>query len=90
MHDELLEFVTTDLARGAGCVIDAKTSLFAARVLDSMCLMELVTFVEERYGIKVRPVDLIFENFDSVDNMARYVERKRAPRPAAGTRAAEA
>ncbi|MBK1643614.1 acyl carrier protein [Thiocapsa imhoffii] len=44
-------------------------------ILDSMGVMELVHFVEEAFGVKVGDDDLTPENFDSVDLLARYVER---------------
>jgi acyl carrier protein len=89
MHDEILSFIRDELLRGADAEVTVDTSLFSAQVLDSLCLMELVTFIEERAGFKVRPVDLVFENFDSVSAMIRFIERKtRAKGAPAGRDAA--
>lgn len=48
-------------------------SLFAADILDSLRLMELVTHIEKRFGIRVGAQDLIPEHFDSIDCMSRYM-----------------
>jgi acyl carrier protein len=36
-------------------------------VLDSLGLLRLVVFIQERFGIVVNDVDLVPENFDTVD-----------------------
>lgn len=53
------------------------TSLLETGVLDSLSLLKLVLFVQEKFGIGVDDVDLVPENFDSVDTIARYL-RSRA------------
>jgi acyl carrier protein len=45
-------------------------------VVDSIGVMELVTFVEEKYHVKVDDLDVTPENFDSVSRMAAYIRRK--------------
>jgi acyl carrier protein len=53
------------------------TSLLETGVLDSLSLLKLVLFVQERFGIAVDDVDLVPEHFDSVNAMCRYL-RSRA------------
>jgi acyl carrier protein len=47
-------------------------------LVDSMGIMTLVSYVEEKYGIKVEDSELVPENWDSVDRIARYVASKEA------------
>jgi len=49
------------------------TSLLDTGVLDSLGLLRLVGFVEERFGIVVDDVDLVPEHFDSVDAICAYL-----------------
>jgi acyl carrier protein len=47
--------------------------------------MDLVTFVQSSFGVRVDPEDVTPDNFDSVKRLAHYVRRKlpatsRAPR----------
>lgn len=47
-------------------------------IVDSIGVMELVSFVEENFGIQVADMDVTPENFDSVSKMAAYIRRKTA------------
>ncbi|HKI58696.1 MAG TPA: acyl carrier protein [Trueperaceae bacterium] len=48
-------------------------SLTERGVLDSMGVLELIMFIEERYGFKVPDEDTVPENLDSVDRIVGYV-----------------
>jgi len=57
---------------------DDGTDLFATGNLDSLAFVNLVTFLEERYSIKVAVDDLQPERFGSLDRIAALVlELKR-------------
>ena len=45
-------------------------------IVDSQGVMELVSFVEEAFGVAVDDMDIIPNNFDSVSKLADYVRRK--------------
>jgi acyl carrier protein len=53
------------------------TSLLETGVLDSLSLLRLVVFIQERFDIVVDDVDLVPENFDTVDAICAYL-RSRA------------
>jgi acyl carrier protein len=52
-------------------------SFLANGIIDSLGVMQLVTFVESEYGVRVADTDLIPDNFDSIARVAAYVERLR-------------
>jgi acyl carrier protein len=61
--------------------LEGDASLTGEGVLDSMGVLELIMFVEERFGFKVPDEDTLPENFDSIDRIVRYLdERVAAPR----------
>ena len=66
-------FILDDGGAGLG----ADESLTQAGVLDSMGVLELIMFVEERFKLKVPDQDMLPENFDSVRAIADYVERRK-------------
>jgi acyl carrier protein len=77
--DTILEFIrdeAVDLPRGV--TIDVDTSLFKDQLLDSMSLTNLITFLEDEFGIRVGAMDVVFENLDTVTHMLAFIERKRA------------
>jgi acyl carrier protein len=75
--DTILEFIReeADLDEGE---VDQNTSLFRDQLLDSMNLTSLIAFLEEEFAIKVKPMDIVYENLDTVNHMLAYIARKRA------------
>ena len=55
-----------------------ETSLLEEGILDSLSLLRLVVFLEERFGITVGEADLLPENFASVSTICSYL-RSREP-----------
>jgi len=59
-------------------------------IVDSTGILELLMFVEETFNVKVEDEEVLPDNFDSVDQLARYIRRKKGvAEPAAETVAAE-
>ncbi len=58
-------------------------SFLKSGIIDSTGMMELVAFVEETFGLKIADAELVPENLDSVNNLCRFVARKRATGTAA-------
>jgi acyl carrier protein len=75
---ELLKYITDNFAAGNAGAVDADTSLFQGQVLDSLNLVELITFVETRFGIKVAPSEVSIDNLDSVSRIVGFIQRKLA------------
>lgn len=53
-------------------------SLMQSGTMDSTGILELIMFLEERFGIKVADDEMIPANLDSVANVVAFIERKRA------------
>jgi acyl carrier protein len=51
-------------------------SFLEHHVLDSTGFLELVTFVEETYGVKVEEDEMIPENLDSLNSLTQFLARK--------------
>lgn len=58
-------------------------SLIDAGLIDSTGVLELVAFLEERFGIRVGDANIVPENLDSVRSIVAYVGGKRATARAA-------
>jgi acyl carrier protein len=56
--------------------IDADTELFSSALLDSIAMMSLINFVEERVGIQIPAHEVTLENFDSPVRIIAYLERR--------------
>ena len=55
---------------------DDDLRFFAAGLVNSLFAMQIVLFVEQRFGITVENEDLEMANFESVAALARLVARK--------------
>lgn len=59
-----------------GASLERNESLTETGVLDSMGVLELIMFIEERFGITVPDEDTLPENLDSVGRIVNYIERR--------------
>jgi acyl carrier protein len=74
---DIEQFILSELTQGRGITkIDPQENLLSKGIVDSHGVMELVGFLEERYGITVGDEDLSPENFESVASIEAYVQRK--------------
>lgn len=74
---EIRQFIVEVFAFGdESALVSDDTSLLESRVLDSTDVLELIVFVEGRFGIKVEDDEVVPENFDSVNKVRDFVTRK--------------
>lgn len=58
-------------------VIQDDTMLFEEGIFDSMGLLSLITFLDEELGVKTDDNDLTEENFQSINAIVAFLDRKR-------------
>jgi acyl carrier protein len=74
IHQEFLrDRPQTDLA--------SDESLIQGGIVDSLGIFLLIGFLEERFGIKVEPQDVVIENFETVGAIANLVELRSGAAP---------
>ncbi len=79
-------YISSELVQDASLLpLGNATSLLETGVLDSLSLLRLVVFIQEQFGIVVDDVDLVPENFDTVDAICAYL-RSREGASQAGSR----
>lgn len=47
-------------------------------IIDSTGILEVIFFLEETFGLAVEDDEMVPENFDSVNNIATFVNKKTA------------
>ena len=55
-----------------------QSSFLKSGIIDSTGMMELVSFVEQTFGVKLEDAELVPDNLDSIDNLVRFLGKKRA------------
>ena len=76
------EFVVENFLFGDGESLKDDTSFMEAGIIDSTGVLELIMFLEETYGVKIEDSELVPENFDNLQNVAHYLEKKLDPQSA--------
>lgn len=79
LNQELLQFVRNELASGAEAAsIDENTQLIDTGVIDSMALMRLISFVEERAAVRIPDEEVLPDNFQSIHDIQSLVDRLKS------------
>lgn len=73
------QFVSNNFYIGDPVAFTDQTSFLEHGIVDSTGILEVVTFLEDTFSIKIADEDLIPENLDSVDGIAAFVARKKRP-----------
>ncbi len=70
------EFIRKELIRGKNLSrVDDTDNLIELGVIDSLGIQLLVSYLEKTFSIAIADVDLIPENFETVDAIWSYVSR---------------
>ena len=72
----LVEFVRTNMLAGTDGPITPETRLVSDGVLDSMGLVLLAGFIEERFGVRVEDADLRAGELETVAEIVALIDRR--------------
>ena len=75
---DLRAFLTENFPLGAdGYSYAVSDSLIEVGAIDSTGVLELIEYLESRYELEIPDAEVLPENLDSIENIARYVMSKR-------------
>ncbi len=78
IREQVRKFIAENiLFSDSGFPYDDDTSFLQSGVVDSTGVMELVTYVEKEFGVTVGPQEIVPDNFDSVNNLVGFLQRKK-------------
>ncbi len=72
----IIDYISGVVAETGGAPVDSNTPLLEAGILDSINLVRLVQFLEERFKISIPDGDMGAELFESPASVAAYVQRQ--------------
>jgi acyl carrier protein len=78
MKDKIRVFIVENFLFGRANGLGDDSSFLDEGIIDSTGILELVSFLEEQYDIRVEDEELVPENLDSINNVVAYLERKTA------------
>ena len=79
METVINDYISRELVQDPALLpLADEAPLLESGILDSLSLLRLVVFLEERFGITMGDADLLPENFASVNTICAYL-RAREP-----------
>ena len=76
------EFVVENFLYGDGSRLEENTSFLDHGIVDSTGLLELVSFLDQRFEIRVEDDEMVPENLNSLGCISSYLDRKLNSRSA--------
>jgi acyl carrier protein len=74
--EQVRAFIFDNFMMGATDSLPDDTSFLGRGLLDSTGVLELVGFLEERFGIEVVDDEIVPENLDTLNAIEAYLQRK--------------
>jgi acyl carrier protein len=78
IKEDIRQFILEFLPGEKPTNLHDDTPLRTSGILDSLGMLKLVSFIEEKFGFEVEAHETGVENFDRIDDIAALIERKRA------------
>jgi acyl carrier protein len=73
IHKDIREHLINEF--GLDPSIGDDTSLFSSKMLDSMDVLRLIVFIEQRFDIKIPVFEVSLEMFDDIDSISNLIEK---------------
>ncbi len=71
--DILLAYIQQNLLKGRMTNLGKDDDLLDSGILNSLGILQLVAFIDERFGFQVPDEDVVYENFNSVQAITSYL-----------------
>jgi acyl carrier protein len=78
IRQQLRTYIIENFLFGDDKGFDDSVSFLESGILDSTGILEVIGFLEEQFGIKVKDNELVPENLDTIMNLEGYLGRKMA------------
>jgi len=76
IKQELKQFVIDNFLYGRQEELRDEDSFLENGIIDSTGVLELISFLEERFGLTLEETDLTPDNLDSIEKVTRLVESR--------------
>ena len=77
IEDQLRVFIADEAPMESGAVLTDDYPLIERGVVDSMGILNIVSFIEREFGVEVQDEELVQGNFGTISSMARLIASKR-------------
>jgi acyl carrier protein len=77
LKSEIRQFIVDNFLYGRDDdTLSDEVSFLGKGIIDSTGILELVSFIEEKYSVSIDDEELIPDNFDSLNKLSTFVSKK--------------
>jgi acyl carrier protein len=74
--EKIRAFVVDNFLLGDGSNLKDDTSFLEEHIIDSTGILQIISFLEEEFTIKINDDEILPENLDSLNNITAFLNRK--------------
>ncbi|MBN1147908.1 MAG: acyl carrier protein [Anaerolineales bacterium] len=78
LYNRLCNYIASQILKQPGRAIAPNEALISGGLIDSFNLVDLALFVEDTYGVHIDDTELNAETFDTLEQLADLIEKRRA------------
>lgn len=75
LYEDLLDLINEEISLDRSRTIAGDTDLLLTRLVDSLGVVEIVAWLEERLDTEIDPLDVTLDNFRTVGAMVAFAGR---------------
>ena len=75
----LSHYIKHKIMRNRNTELDENLDLVSAGILDSLRILQLVTYIEETFDIEIPDEAVVYDNFHSLKAIVDYLHLKHVP-----------
>ena len=76
LQERILQSIRTRFPLAKRRKLDASSPLLESGIIDSLGMLDVVSMLEQDFGIAVQDEELVRDNFQTVAHIANFVSRK--------------
>ena len=81
IREEIRQYILSQFLPGERSTnLQDDTPLLTSGIVDSLGMLRMIGFIEQRFGIEVDAHDATVDNFERIQEIADFIESKRATR----------
>lgn len=77
VKEKVYSFIVENFLFGNSNGLDYETSFLDEGIIDSTGILELVSFLEEEFNIRIHDDELVPENLDSIEKISSFLQNKQ-------------
>lgn len=75
--NDLMQFINQEIMEGQGEDLQIDTPLLELGIIDSLSMVNLLTFIDRQYGIEIPADQALPEHFKDVESIAQLIKVKQ-------------